>query len=85
MDRVEAVRNATVRATRTGARDLTELLERVGRLFRRPELTGRERITMNPPTAVLLPDFRGLPRAQEDRAAIVKDYWLPTDRMTEVD
>jgi hypothetical protein len=41
---------------------------------------------MNPPTTVLLPDFRELPHARrEAECATVKNYWLPTDRMTEVD
>jgi len=41
---------------------------------------------MNPPTTVLLPDFRELPHVRrEAECATVKNYWLPTDRMTEVD
>ena len=57
MYRVEAVRKATVRATRMAARGLAELLERVGRLFKRPELTGRERITRILQLRFFFPDF----------------------------
>jgi hypothetical protein len=85
-DRVEAVRQAAMRTTRKAARALIERLDRLGLLFQRSGLTRRERITGNPPTTVLLPDFRELPRAQRRaECATVKDYWLPTDRMTEVD
>src|SRR5277367_819209 len=63
-DSVEAVMKAAVRATRKVARALMEKLGREGQLYKRPELTGLECITMDPPTAVLLPDFRRPPRAE---------------------
>jgi hypothetical protein len=46
---------AVAKATRRAAR---AAMEREGLLYIRPELTGRNCITMGPPTAVLLPDFR---------------------------
>src|SRR5580704_10003140 len=77
-DSVEAVMKAAVRTTRRVARVLMERLEREGLLFKRPELTGWECITMDPPTTVLLPDFRRLPHA-EDRQANGSQGLLVTD------
>ena len=63
-DRVEAVMKAAARATEK--KRLEDVDARL--LFKEPELTRQERITMNPPTAVLLPDFRELPPHAVDRA-----------------
>jgi hypothetical protein len=56
---------AAVKATRRAARVWMKTSEREGLLFEWLGLAERNCIKLNPPTAVLLPDFRKLTRAED--------------------